>query len=247
MDHLFVHVSDIHVGRGERGEFMPKKLETCIDEVNELAPELVILTGDLTMWGLKEDYMAAKKYVDMFKPETLVIPGNHDARYMGYLYFEEFFGKGNWTYEMDDVLIVGVDSSIPDLDEGQVGRARQDWIEKCLQSVPDDVYKIVAVHHQLVSIPGTGRERNVLTDAGDFLQMLVRNKVPLVLCGHKHTPYVWRVEDVYIATAGTPSCRKVRAKVPQCYYIIEIGDIYTTIKLKEVGGKEEHVRRCKIL
>ncbi|MFB0561937.1 MAG: metallophosphoesterase [Candidatus Lokiarchaeia archaeon] len=246
MDHLFVHVSDIHVGRGERGEFMPEKLETCIDEVNELAPELVILTGDLTMFGLKEDYELAKKYVDKFKPKTLIIPGNHDARYTGYLYFEEFFGLGNWTHEMDDVIIVGIDSSIPDLDEGQVGRGRQDWVEENLQGVPDDVYKIIAVHHHLVSVPGTGRERSVLTDAGDFLQMLVRNRANLALCGHKHTPIVWRVEDLYVVTAGTPSSRKVRARIPQSYYVIEFKDIYTTINIKEVGGKEERVRKCKI-
>lgn len=247
MDHLFVHVSDIHVGRGERGDFLPKKLETCIDEVNELAPDAVILTGDLTMWGLKEDYSLAKKYVDRFKSKTLIIPGNHDSRYTGYIYFEKYFGVGNWTQEIGDVFIVGVDSSIPDLDEGQVGRGRQDWVEKTLQNAPEGMYKIVAVHHHLVSVPGTGRERSVLTDAGDFLQMLVRNDVNLVLCGHKHTPYVWRVEDVYVVTAGTPSSRKVRANIPQCYYIIEIGDIYTTIRLKEVGGKEQPIRKCKTL
>ena len=44
-------------------------------------------------------------------------------------------------------------------------------------------------------MPGTGRERNIVNDAGDTLETLQRANVDLVLSGHKHVPYAWRLED----------------------------------------------------
>ncbi|MFX1512821.1 MAG: metallophosphoesterase family protein [Promethearchaeota archaeon] len=247
MDCLFVHLSDIHVGVSKRGDFLPEKLELCIEEVNDISPEAVFITGDLTMFGFEEEYLMAKKYIDKIKAKTFVVPGNHDARFRGYIYFEEIFFSRNWIQEINGVLIVGLDSSIPDLDEGQIGRGKYNWIKTTLQSVPKDTFKMIVVHHHLVSVPGTGRERSVLTDAGDFLELLVENNVNLVLCGHKHTPHTWKIENMYIVTAGTPSSRKVRAKIPQSYHILNIGDIYTTVTLKEVGGKKETERKCSFI
>jgi 3',5'-cyclic AMP phosphodiesterase CpdA len=97
MGPLIVHLSDIHVGEKNGGDFIPEKLEVCIDEVNNIDPDAVIITGDLTLNGFEEDYLLAKEYINKFKPNTYVVPGNHDARLMGYLYFEEIFSSRNWT------------------------------------------------------------------------------------------------------------------------------------------------------
>ena len=59
------------------------------------------------------------------------------------------------------------------------------------------------MHHHLVPVPGTGRERNIVHDAGDLLRVLANCGVDLVLCGHKHVPNVWRLEDMLIVNAGT--------------------------------------------
>ena len=39
-----------------------------------------------------------------------------------------------------------------------------------------------------VSIPGTGRERNIVFDAGDLLHTLVDLDVDVILSGHRHVP-----------------------------------------------------------
>ena len=44
------------------------------------------------------------------------------------------------------------------------------------------------LHHHLLPVPGTGRERNVVYDAGDAIECLQRAGVNLVLSGHKHVP-----------------------------------------------------------
>ncbi len=86
MNNLFVHLSDIHVAGGKKGDFMPGKLEECIDEVNNISPDAVFITGDITMFEFEEDYLMAKNFITRIKSKTFVMPGNHDARFRGYVY-----------------------------------------------------------------------------------------------------------------------------------------------------------------
>ena len=115
-----------------------------------------------------------------------MIPGNHDSRNVGYVHFEELFGDRNSVLRRNGVTIVAVDSTEPDLDHGQIGRGRYPWIEEQF-SDPADL-RIFVLHHHLLPVPGTGRERNIVYDAGDAIECLQRSGVDLVLCGHKHVP-----------------------------------------------------------
>src|SRR5436190_1798647 len=84
---------------------------------------------------------------------------------------------------------------IVELNEGQIGRERYEWIK---ESFAKDVeLKVFALHHHLLPVPGTGRERSTVTDAGDLLELLIELGVQVVLSGHKHVPYVWRLEGMY--------------------------------------------------
>ena len=82
--------------------------------------------------------------------------------------------------------------------------------------------KIFVIHHHLIPIPGTGRERNIIFDAGDVLELLHEVGTDLVLCGHKHVPYSWKLEDMFIVNAGTTSTTRLRGNTRPCYNIIEI-------------------------
>ncbi len=76
-----VQISDLHCGTQF---FLPNLLERAITEVNDLQPEIVVISGDLTTFGFKEEYALAKQYVDTIECEAVVvIPGNHDSRNVG--------------------------------------------------------------------------------------------------------------------------------------------------------------------
>jgi len=83
---------------------------------------------------------------------------------------------------------------------------------------------VLCLHHHLVPVPGTGRERNIVHDAGDLLRVLSKTGTDLVLCGHKHVPNVWRLEDMLIVNAGTACTHRLRGKVRPCYNLIEVHD-----------------------
>ncbi len=68
-------------------------------------------------------------------------------------------------------------------------------------------------------MPGTGRERNVVYDAGDTIECLLRAGVHLVLSGHKHVPYAWRLENLFVVNTGTVSSLRLRGNTRPCYNV----------------------------
>src|SRR6266508_3108393 len=213
-------ISDIHCGGPH---FVPTLLERAIAEINELAPDLVVCCGDLTTFGYKPEFAEARAFLDKIECKSLVvIPGNHYSRNVGYVHFEGFFGERNSVTHVGGVTIVAIDSTEPDLDHGRIGRGRYGWIEEQFASPAD--LRIFVLHHHLLPVPGTGRERNIVYDAGDLIECLQRSNVNIVLSGHKHVPYAWKLEDMFIVNAGTVSSMRLRGNTRQCYNVIEIDD-----------------------
>src|SRR5215212_4744019 len=227
-------ISDIHCGNSR---FIPELLDRTIIEINRLSPTAVVIAGDLTDAGYREEFEQAAEYIGRIQCEhVMVIPGNHDSRNVGYVHFERLFGERQSVIDLDEVILVGVDSSEPDLNDGQVGREHYDFIEESFSGAGDKL-KIFVVHHHLIPLPGTGRERNIIFDAGDILERLIETEVDLVLSGHKHVPYTWRLENMLIVNAGTASTLRLRGNTRPCYNVIEVEDgrveVYRKYPFKE--------------
>lgn len=235
---VIAQISDLHCGSRYH---IPSLATRVVDEINELRPDAVVVTGDLTDMGFRQEFRQAKRLIDRIDcGNKLVLMGNHDARNVGDEHFAELFGARSRELIVDKVRLLGIDSSEPDLDSGRVGRERYRWIEERF-SHPEE-FKVVCMHHHLVPVPGTGRERNIVYDAGDMLRVLANSGTDLVLCGHKHVPNVWRLEDTLIVNAGTACSHRLRGKVRPCYNVIEIYDLQRVrVLLKEPFNDAECV------
>jgi len=229
---IVAQLSDLHCGAPS---FVPDLLDRAIEEVNELGPDVVVISGDLTGDGFRGEYESARDYLARVECEQMiVIPGNHDSRNVGYVHFEELFGERRTELHRDGVSILAVDSTEPDLDHGLIGRGRYPWIEERFAS-QDAFLRVFVLHHHLLPVPGTGRERNVVHDAGDTLECLQRAGVHLVLSGHKHVPYAWRLENLFVVSAGTVSTTRLRGKGKPCYNVIEATPERVTVWRKYPG------------
>src|SRR5919198_2043877 len=101
------HFSDLHCGSPH---FQADLLERAIEEISELHPDVVVISGDLTTDGYKREYEQAHEFVDQIDCEDLiVIPGNHDSRNVGYVHFEELFGPRTCELHKNGVSFVAVD------------------------------------------------------------------------------------------------------------------------------------------
>ncbi len=93
------------------------------------------------------------------------------------------------------------------------------------------------LHHHVVPIPQTGRERNVLSDAGDILKTLTLHEVDLVLSGHKHVPNIWKVNETLIINAGSLCSNKLRGKNGNSYNVYRITEDEIEIFLNNINGE----------
>ena len=229
MNFTVAQLSDLHCGSPF---FVPTLLDRAIVEVNELGPDVVVISGDLTGEGFRGEYEIAREAIDQIAcPRLVVIPGNHGSRNVGYVHFEELFGERRAELNEGGVSIVAVDSTEPDLDHGVIGRGRYEWIRERF-AAHEAYLRIFVLHHHLMPIPGTGRERNIVHDAGDTLECLQGAGVNLVLSGHKHVPYAWRLENLFVVNAGTVSTTRLRGKTKPCYNVIEASPERVTVYRK---------------
>jgi 3',5'-cyclic AMP phosphodiesterase CpdA len=227
-----VQLSDIHIG----GLFIQNAFDTVVDEINKIKPDAIIVTGDLTDDGLLFQFEKVRAELKRLAcPNVIVLAGNHDYRHTGYLLFKKFF-PSKQIYEFDDAVVLTLGTARPDRDEGEVGYRQNVWMERALAKYPDKI-KIVAMHHHLIGIPDTGTDRIVILDAGDTLRTCLQSKVDLVLCGHKHRPWVWRLRTLDIAYAGTVSSARFRGFFDNCYNIINAQNKRVSIDIKIVGKK----------
>jgi len=233
-----VQLSDIHVG----SQFREEIFEKVIDEINLLKPEAVVITGDLTNEGLVEQYEKCKKMVSQINVEKIIaISGNHDYRNTGYLLFKKYFPFKTENDLGNDVVLITLNSTRPDRDDGEVGHKQTLWLEHTLKKY-ENKFKIVAMHHHLIGIPDTGSDRLTVIDAGDVLRAVLDSNVNLVLCGHKHRPWIWDFNTLSIANAGTTSSERVRGFFENSYNIVNIENGTFRVDLKIVGGKRTPLR-----
>jgi len=228
-----VQLSDIHVG----SQFREEVFEKVIDEVNSLKPDTVVITGDLTNEGLIGEYEKCKDLVSKLDVEKIIaISGNHDYRNTGYLVFKKYFPFQTINELSDDVVLVTLGTSRPDRNEGEVGYRQTLWLERTMKKYEDKT-TILAMHHHLIGIPDTGSERVTILDAGDVLRTILDTKVDLVLCGHKHRPWIWGFNNLSIVNAGTASSERMRGLFENTYNIVNVEKNKLRVDLKIVGGK----------
>lgn len=240
------HISDVHAGEVT---FQHEVMAAVVQKINSMEPDLVVIAGDLTAAGYEYEYIEAAGIIAQIEAPKIIVPGNHDARNVGWVHFENYFGKrySRLRREFDPeraerlratgYTIVGVDSSEPDLDEGRVGRDRYNWIRAQFDD-PDDI-KIFVIHHHLVSIPGTGRERNIITDAGDLLAQLTTIDIDLIVSGHKHVPFFWGINGILIANSGTCATKRLRGLTPSSWNEVEIDASTIKVFLHYPDGRRE--------
>lgn len=240
------HLSDIHCGELT---FQDDLMASTVERINSLRPDVAVVTGDLTAAGYAWEFDLAAEWLDQISAPKIVIPGNHDARNVGYIHFERRFGERSsrcrQPFEPEraermlstGVTVIGVDSSEPDLDEGRVGREGYQWIRDGFDE-PKDI-KVLAIHHHLVPVPGTGRERNIITDAGDLLAELSRLDVDIVLAGHKHVPFFWGLNGILICNSSTAATRRVRGLTPPSWNELRVDASTIKVYLHYEDGRRE--------
>jgi 3',5'-cyclic-AMP phosphodiesterase len=239
-------ISDIHCGHGT---FDADWMTALVGRLNEMRPDVVLVVGDLTAKGYEWEYEEAARWLQGIEAPQVVIPGNHDYRNVGYIHYKHYFGEAfsrvrvAFAPERAERLVatgftvVGVDSAEPDINEGNVGIEHYGWIREQFDE-PDDI-KVFAIHHHLVPIPGTGRERNIITDAGDLLAELTRQDLDVIVAGHKHVPFFWGLNGILLCNSGTATTRRIRGRTPPSWNEIVVDASTIKVYVHYADGRRQ--------
>jgi 3',5'-cyclic AMP phosphodiesterase CpdA len=200
-----LHISDLHAGSVE---------ETVVEGrlgplVEQLAPELIAVTGDLAHRGRRREHERAAEFLRGFGTPLLVIPGNHDIPYAfparftrPWAEFERQWGTVEPVSRSEGLLVVGLNSVRPW--RHQSGRIRDEQIARTAQllaTAPEGALRVVALHHHLIGAPWRSRKRPV-ANRSKVLAGLVDAGAELVLGGHIHQAAVSERHEFEIERNG---------------------------------------------
>jgi 3',5'-cyclic AMP phosphodiesterase CpdA len=199
-----LHLSDLHFGRGDR----PESIEALGHLVEEMRPELVIASGDLTHRGRRDQHEQAAAFLRGLGPPLLAIPGNHDIPYSfphrftsPWREFERLWQTTEPVHRTDGLVVVGLNSVRPW--RHQSGRLRDAQIHRTTELFEQtgDAYRIVALHHHLLGAPWRSRKKPVAR-RNHVLAGLVEAGADLILAGHIHQSTIAERREFELATPG---------------------------------------------
>ena len=200
---LLAQMSDLHVTAGRQlvagvVDTTPY-VEAAVEHLNGLdpLPDLVLATGDLTESGQDAQYAHLDRLLAPLRAPVVLLPGNHDDRAA----LRHAFPAQRWEQDtkrlhhvIDDhpMRLVLLDSVIPGLPGGRLGRDQLAWLEDILQAKRERP-TVIAVHHPpfrtgIAHMDGMGLE-----DGEELAAVVGRHdNVHAVLCGHLHRPITTR-------------------------------------------------------
>jgi 3',5'-cyclic AMP phosphodiesterase CpdA len=201
-----LHLSDLHFGRNDK----PESIEALGRLIEEVQPELVIASGDLTHRGLRSQHERAAEFLRGLNLPLLTIPGNHDIPYAfprrftsPWREFERLWDTTEPVYRSERLIVVGLNSVRPW--RHQSGRLRDAQIERAheifQEEAPAGAFRICAFHHHLLGAPWRSRKKPV-AKRNRVLGGLVKAGADLVLAGHIHQSTVAERREFELSQPG---------------------------------------------
>jgi 3',5'-cyclic AMP phosphodiesterase CpdA len=220
-----VHMSDLHFGRVDE-----RLLQPLIDTVGRIAPDLLVISGDLTQRARTHQFKQARAFLDALPAPRLVVPGNHDVplynvlarmlhpldKYRRYVTgdLEPFFGD-------DEIAVLGINSARSlTIKNGRINRRQLDQVRTRLAHLPDTVSRIVVTHHPVDLPQGTAAD-DLVGRAHLAMETFADCRVDLLLSGHLHhgdvgntaTRYRIKGYSALVIHAGTATSTRRRSEV----------------------------------
>jgi 3',5'-cyclic AMP phosphodiesterase CpdA len=179
--------------------------ERALRAVAALAPDAVMITGDLTDCGLASEYeVLAEMLARLLPMPVYAVPGNHDRReamLAGLPGTRQTDGFVQYTVEDWPVRLVMLDTVVPGSGGGALDGGRLEWLDGALRERPG-VPTWIGMHHPPFATGIEHMDAVGLQGAAAFAEVVARHRqVERILCGHVHRPVVTRVAHAIASIA----------------------------------------------
>lgn len=210
---------------------MPEVAEAALAKANEVDPDAVVVSGDLTQRAREDQYRAAAEFLSRFEWPVVVTPGNHDVPlyrlwsrfYAPYrLYRRIIQPELNTVTELPGLTIVALNSTRRlTFTNGRIRLWQLEFARQAFRGADPDALRVIVTHHHLAPPPDF-EGGNVMPRAKRALEWFTRLGVDMILAGHMHRSYIGSSLDFFpgdlerrgivVVQCGTTTSRRGRGR-----------------------------------
>lgn len=219
-----VHLSDLHFGRVD-----PELLAPLRALVQRIAPDVVVVSGDLTQRARSEQFEEARAYLDTLPGPQIVVPGNHDIslynvlrRFLAPLERYKRYITDDLTpaFVDDEIAVLGVNTARSlTFKDGRVNEEQVGAIRARLAEVPEHAVRIIVTHHPF-DLPETFDEDDLVDRAPMAMRAFAESGVDVLMAGHLHASHAGSTAERYriseyaalVIQAGTATSTRGRGE-----------------------------------
>ncbi|SEL45035.1 3',5'-cyclic AMP phosphodiesterase CpdA [Roseateles sp. YR242] len=232
---LLMQVSDPHFGT-ER----PAVLAALEQLWRDRAPDLLLITGDVTQRARVPEFRAARAFVDRLKPRAqLAIPGNHDIPLFDlwsrclhpYRRYQRHFQPAlEGEFDDGEVCVLALNTTRWYRHKhGEVSTVQIARVTERLRAAADRRCRVIAVH-QPVAVTRDSDLVNLLRGHEAAVAAWAQAGADLIIGGHIHLPFVVALRErwpslarpMWAVQAGTALSTRVRADVTNSVNLIRL-------------------------
>lgn len=197
------HLSDLHFGRTD-----PETLQPLIHAVQEIHPDLVAVSGDLTQRARIAQFKQAKQFLNSLPSPQIVVPGNHDLPLDNLLLrlfrplarFKRYITRDLAPVFIDDeIAVLGLNTTRRTLlKNGRVNVEQISGIEKRFGNPRGGQTRIVVTHHPF-DLPRGFDADQLVGRSRMAMNSFAKSGVDIFLAGHLHVTHAGNTERHEIA------------------------------------------------
>jgi 3',5'-cyclic AMP phosphodiesterase CpdA len=229
-----VHISDVHFGVARKTRIRP-----LIEAIHRAEPDLVIVSGDLVQFGFPREFRQARWFLEQLPKPMIVVPGNHDVPMSNPLVrfvtpmsrFQKYISKDLAPFYLDnEIAVQGINTAHAfTMRNGKLTREHMRIIEERLCPLPDEITKIIVMHHPIDQAMEFG-DHELVKYARKSMDTLARCGADLCLSGHMHIGYSGSTQKRYtmsgyaalVVQAGTALSARERESEPNSFNVIYV-------------------------
>ncbi|RFF26773.1 MULTISPECIES: metallophosphoesterase [unclassified Wenzhouxiangella] len=205
-----LQLSDSHLSKDPqaryRGQPADANLASLRPGIQDLSPDTIVLSGDVSEDGSPESYWRMGGFVRDLAPRIAWIPGNHDERGVMAEVFDELDFEAGPLIEDGGWQIALLDSAWPNRPEGELTEKRLAGLENLAEDKP----ALVFVHHQPLAVGSPWIDKYPLIEPARLWERLAGKPVKAVAFGHVHQIFEGEHDGVACLSAPSTAANGVR-------------------------------------
>jgi 3',5'-cyclic AMP phosphodiesterase CpdA len=243
-------LSDLHFGAHD-----PRLVEAVERGIDDLAPNLVVISGDFTQRARTEQFREACRFLEALRErghDVLGVPGNHDIplydvlrRFLSPLArYRRFIDRTLCPFvELPGVAVLGINTARSlTFKDGRISREQIDFIRETFGRTDPDAARVLVTHHPMFAVPVGEQVERAVGRHELALDAIEEAGVDLLLAGHAHhasvhnaRELVTRAGGALVIQAGTVTSTRVREQ-SQSFNVIDIDHGAVTVTVENWTG-----------